>query len=163
MKPDKTLEQHIDEFEKSPVRKILWVIVALIAIGLCLSVGGWCLGWFGDAAQVAKQEFGPKAALKKYEWFVNQAESLKRSEANIKINEAQISQMQTDYQSTPLPQWPRDAREELARLKQVRTDLVMNYNRDVADYNAQSEKFNWEPFRSEAGVPPPRLTEYASQ
>ena len=49
-----------------------WVILAVVVLFVGLPILGWVMGWFGQAGDVAMEEFGPKAMLDKYEWLLDQ-------------------------------------------------------------------------------------------
>jgi hypothetical protein len=46
-------------------------IVLVVLPITCIAVG-----WFGEAATVAREELGPRALLKKYAWFKDAAASI---------------------------------------------------------------------------------------
>ena len=76
-------------------------IFSAIAIITILSIGGFVCGWFGEAAQVAQEEFGPRELLKKYEWFKDVAASLDAKKANIEVYAGRITALQEDYVDVP--------------------------------------------------------------
>src|SRR5512133_1380873 len=53
--------------ERGPVAIAVKVTVALLVFGVALSIVGHVLGFFGESATVAREEFGPRAMLEKYE------------------------------------------------------------------------------------------------
>lgn len=49
---------------------VLWrVIGVFVVLSIIFGMIGFVGGWFDEAAQVAKEEFGPRAMLQKYEWL----------------------------------------------------------------------------------------------
>ena len=47
-------------------KNLFWkFFFALLSLSIVLSIIGYGLGWFGEAAQVAQKEFGPQAALQR--------------------------------------------------------------------------------------------------
>ncbi len=88
----------------SEQRKILFWFFAIIVI---VSLFGYIFGWFSEAAQVTKDEFGPQASLEKYEWFKDASAKLEQKKADIQIYEARIVQIQEDYKGVPRKDWDR--------------------------------------------------------
>lgn len=120
-------------------------IKAVIGITiLVILIGGiaYTLGWFGEAAHVARDEYGPRATVRKYEWFKDTAQALRRQQADIKIQEAAIAQFRVDYGATTA-QWPRDVRETYAQRQAELAGLKLMFNRTAAEYNANATKVNW--------------------
>ncbi len=109
----------------------LWALLAFIA----LSVLSYAFGWIGSAATVAKQEFGPQASLKKYEWFKDTAQTIKKLRSDITIYE--------DKQLICIGQTNRVTMEQCMLWSQEVAGIKSSYNDVVAEYNAQSSKFNW--------------------
>jgi len=143
-------------------------IVVLVLIAIALGVVGNALGWWvSDAVDVAKQEFNPAEALKKYEWFVGQANMIKKADTDIAIFEQRLVGIESQYVSTygaDKTKWSQSVQVQYNHeVSTARTDLiaiVSNRNSIVKDYNTQSEKFNWAPFRNYADFPGERFVEY---
>src|SRR5678816_4764567 len=75
--------------------------VVLIVIALVLfSLIGSVLGWFGQAKQVAEQEFSPRALFDRYQWFKDAAAQLDKKRADISVYNQRIKAMDTDYIGT---------------------------------------------------------------
>lgn len=152
--------------EKGPLSIGFKVFFAILAFVIVTSTVGYFLGWFGEAAQVAQKEFGATAALQKYEWFINQANAIKKADQDIKMFE-QRSQAVDDQYATygkEHAKWPPDVRLQYNHEKQqTRDDLVAvasNRNTLVQEYNAQSEKFNWSPFQTRPDKPSQKFEDY---
>lgn len=83
------MKQSWQDYEKSaergPMSIATKVILAVLVLSVFVSVIGYGLGWFGGAARVAQKEFGPRAALEKYEWFKNAAAQLEKKQADIAV------------------------------------------------------------------------------
>lgn len=138
------------------------VIIALIGLWFV----GYLLGWFGEAAKVTQEEFGPKAALKKYEWFINQANAIEKMDQDIKLFENRVNQVNEEYipYGKDKSEWPLHIQVMYnERKKAVQDDLVAvvsQRNNLVREYNAQSDKFNWKLFETDPRKPKERFHEY---
>lgn len=109
---------------------------------LILSVAGYAAGWFSEAAQVARDEFGPREALRKYEWFKDAAAQLDKKRADIGIYQDQIASYAADY-GEARSKWPRDIRREAGQRRVELLGVRASYNSLAAEYNAQMAKFNY--------------------
>jgi hypothetical protein len=120
--------------EKGPW-PLFWILLALLIPMLAiLSFISSTAGWIGEAQKVARQEFGPSAMLKKYEWFKDAAAQLDKKRADIRVYEQRLKEPVT------ADRLDREQRNlwltELAGVK-------ASYNGLAAEYNAQMAKFNW--------------------
>ena len=123
---------------------IAWKILAFIlVISAAFGAASYGFGWFSEAGKVAKDEFGPKAALVKYEWFVDAANQVKASDANIKSYRTKMKALESQYAGKPRGEWARDDRESQTQWASELAGIVANRNNLVAEYNANSKKFNW--------------------
>ena len=125
------------------------IILVLMILGTGVSVVGYGLGWFGEAAQVARKEFGPSAALKKYEWFKNAAAELDAKKANIETYQGRLTAMEKSYAGTPRAKWDRTDREQLNLWENEVAGAKASYNSLAAEWNAQISKFNWKSFQGD--------------
>ena len=123
---------------------ILLVVVMFVG----MAVLGRACSWFGEAASVAREEFGPRAALQKYEWFKDQAEAITALQENITT----YRQVLVNYGD--VSKLPRDERQSYRLTQTELSGMVFKVNRMIADYNSQSDKFNWELFNAETDRPP---------
>ena len=123
--------------------KQLMIGVAVLLGVIILMVVGVAFRFFGEAADVAHEEFGPRGALGKYEWFKDAAAQLDAKRADLKVYETRISTMEEDYADTKRRDWPRSDREQYNLWQQEMAGLKQSYNSLAADYNAQMAKFNW--------------------
>lgn len=142
--------------EQGPMAITLKVVAGLLLIGVLLATVGYVLGWFGEAASVAQEEFGPREALRKYEWFKGAAAALDKKRADISIYEAEIAGLSELYGEAPAS-WPRDARQSYTQRRAELIGVRSSYNSLAAEYNAQMAKFNWR--FAEAGQLPKGATE----
>lgn len=145
---------------------LFWKIFILaIAIIIVIGTIGWVLGWFSEAGKVAKDEFGPKAALEKYEWFINQANAIEKMNQDIALFDNREKEVDAQYEAYgPKSEWPPDIRVQYNHDKAIaREDLLAissQYNNLVKEYNTQSEKFNWKPFQTDPRKPRERFAPF---
>ena len=112
-----------------------WILVIMIGV-TGLGLAGSALGWFTEAAQVAKEEFGPRASLKKYEWFKDASEQIVKLGNDVQLYEDK--QKSLCYKGMD-----RISREQCMLWSQELAGIKSARNGVVAEYNAQSNKFNW--------------------
>ncbi|HLC98922.1 MAG TPA: hypothetical protein VJC00_02845 [Candidatus Nanoarchaeia archaeon] len=117
------------------------LIVLIVFVGL--SILGFVLGWFGEAAKVTQEEFGPDAMLQKYEWFKDTAAQLEKKKADITVYEGRMKAMDQTYKDLRRDKWPREDREQYNVWVSEVAGVKASYNSLAADYNAQMAKFNW--------------------
>ena len=116
------------------------ILLAVVAVGIPMF---WALGYIGEAATVAREEFGPRELLRKYEWFKDTAAGLDKLKADIGVYEARMEGQNEDYAGKPVSEWPRDAREQRSLWRQEVAGVISRFNDLAADYNAQMSKLNW--------------------
>lgn len=121
---------------------VLFLFVVL-PIGVALAIVGYALSWFGDAAKVAKDEFGPRAALRKYEWFKDAAAALDAKLADIKVYEGRFARLKADHAGKARGEWPREDREQANLWESEVAGIKSSFNRLAAEFNAQHAKANW--------------------
>ncbi|OHA05420.1 MAG: hypothetical protein A2934_04185 [Candidatus Sungbacteria bacterium RIFCSPLOWO2_01_FULL_47_10] len=119
------------------------VILAVFAFSVLIGGLGYVAGWFGEAAKVVQDEFGPKAMLEKYEWFKDAAANLEKKQADVAVYEGRIKAMDETYKELPRQKWPREDREQYNVWVSEVAGVKASYNQLAADYNAQMAKFNW--------------------
>lgn len=123
--------------------KTLGILFLSFIIVCVVIVGGYALGWFGEAASVVSEEFGPRNSLVKYEWFKDASFAIEAKASSIQVFEASIRDLEQQYADTPRKEWPRDDREALTQKQVELNGLKAAYNNLVGEYNAASSKFNW--------------------
>lgn len=129
--------------ERGPVAIAVKVTVALLVFGVALSIVGHVLGFFGESATVAREEFGPRAMLEKYEWFKDAAAQLEKKQADVSVYESRASSMLDGYKDLPRYKWPREDREQYNVWASEVAGIKASFNALAAEYNAQMAKFNW--------------------
>ncbi len=151
------------------MRAIAWIVISIATLVgvVVLPIGCWVLGYFGEAAQVAREEFGPRELLRKYEWFKDQIAGIDKVRADIEVYEKRLKDQEGDY-GEDAAKWPRDVREQRSVWRQEVAGIVSRHNDLVAEYNAQMAKFNWR-FTNAGDLPkgasealPRELREYRS-
>lgn len=125
------------------MKEILKWTVAIMVFVFVLGMLGRVFGFFNEAAQVAQEQFGPRALLQKYEWFKDAAANLDSMNANIRVYEQRRKALVETYKDTPRAQWPRDDRQEWNLIETEVAGVKAAYNNLAADYNAQMAKFNY--------------------
>lgn len=120
--------------------KVFWPVLGIIIV---TSLVGYGLGWFGEAAQVAHEEFGPRATLTKYEWFKDASAQLDRKKNDIGVFSAKQEELKKAYEGIPRPQWPRTDLEQYNQWASEIAGVKASYNDLAAEYNAEMAKFNW--------------------
>ncbi|TSC81674.1 MAG: hypothetical protein G01um101420_920 [Parcubacteria group bacterium Gr01-1014_20] len=142
--------------------KIFWVVVGLIVV---LTVAGFALGLFGETAQVAQEQFGPRASLAKYEWFIERATMIEKADADVAMFEGRVRGVDEQYAAygPDKAKWaPHIQAEYNSARQQARDDLVSvksQRNNLAREYNAASEKFNWAPFQTNVDKPREKFQE----
>ena len=136
-------DRYDDAAKRGPSAIFFKVFGALLIFGLIISITGYTLGWFGEAAAVAREEFGPRGALGKYEWFKDAAAGLEKKQADIAVYEGRMTAMNETYKSLERHKWPREDREQFNVWSSEVAGVKASYNSLAAEYNAQMVKFNW--------------------
>lgn len=119
------------------------VILAVLAILVFNFIGG--------AAQVAQKEFSPQAMLTKYEWFKDASATIQEKENSIASYKTNIARFNEDYAGTSRKDWAREDKQEYNQLNVELQGMIQSYNIVVSEYNAASNKFNWEAFDATEG------------
>ncbi|MBI3577206.1 hypothetical protein HY086_04170 [Candidatus Gottesmanbacteria bacterium] len=140
---------------------------SILLLIFALSAVAYGLGWIGSAADVAKDEFGPAAALKKYEWFIDQKNAIGKADQDIVLFEKKRADVDIQYVATYgadrsrwLPSSQVQYNQAAATARDDLLAVVSNRNGLVKEYNEQSEKFNWAPFQTRPDLPPRTFFNY---
>jgi hypothetical protein len=99
--------------------------------------------------------------LKKYEWFKDQSERIQKMDKDIvnttKLREGIREQFEADYGKEHV-KWDVLTKEKYQSKMDLSDQMylatIAQRNSLVAEYNAQSSKFNWAPFKSKTDLPP---------
>lgn len=148
-------------------RWTFWKVLPLIlAFILITSVIGYGLGWFGEAAVVAQEEFGPRAGLEKYEWFIEQAAAIEKMDRDVAMFEGKVTAIKSQYDGygEDMTKWPPHIQAQYNHERQIGRDdltaVASQRNNLVREYNAASQKFNWAPFQTRSDKPSEHFSEY---
>lgn len=135
-----------------PIRWFIGIFITLSLVGLLLATITGVIG-FGkrvvkEAADVAVEEFGPRAAVTKYEWFKDTYAALEAQKANIAAMDSQMAGIKKDMvdkngKALPMSAWPRDMREDYSQARTEVVGLKHAFNSLAAQYNANHAKLNW--------------------
>jgi len=150
------LDGHFDSFERNPTVYLLkaGVVVAILVAGVATT--SWLLGWGAETAQVVREEFGPREALRKYTWLKEAAAQLDKKVADIKIYESRLQTLNDAYPGVPRGKWARDDREQWSVWSSELAGIKASYNQLAAEYNAKMAEVNWS--FAEVGKLPPGAT-----
>jgi len=121
------------------VKGLLGVLAAVVL----LSVTGYSLGWFQEAAQVTREEFGPRAMLNKYQWFKDASAQLDKKQADISVYKARLDGLEAAYDGVERAEWDRVDKQQSNLWRAELTGVIASYNGLAAEYNAEMSKFNW--------------------
>lgn len=157
-------DKYENSMDKGPFSGFMVWFGLFVVISVAVSIMGYTLGWFGEAASVAQKEFGATAALQKYEWFVDQSGRIQKMDQDVNLFTDRIVQIKTQYTAYGDPKdWTPDTRVqynmEIRTASQDLIAVVSQRNNLVREYNAASMKFNWAPFQSKANLPATRYDE----
>jgi hypothetical protein len=119
--------------EKGPLHAALLATVGMSILVAAIWGIGTVFGWFGEAADVAKKEFGPAAAVQKYEWFKDAASQLDRKKADLSMFDARVDSLKKNGGSP----------DSIAQAEAERIGVASSYNDLAARYNSSMAKANW--------------------
>ena len=114
----------------------------MLVVTLAVAMPG-CFRACYEAEQVVFEEAGPRALLKKYEWFKDASAELDKKMADIKVYDSRIISMKEDYADTPRKEWDRTDKESFNQWQTELAGVKASYNQLAAEYNSQMAKFNW--------------------
>ncbi len=115
------------------------LLVLIPACGVIKLVGGW----FGEAATVAQEEFGPRALLQKYESFKDMHAQLAAKQANIKAQQGKIKGLEDAYEGESRKDWDRVDKQQHSQWLAEMDGQKLNFNNLAAQYNAAMAKLNY--------------------
>ena len=129
--------------EKGPIHAGVKIILIFAVLSAVIWGIGTVFGVVGETAQVAKEQFGARAMLQKYEWFKDCSAQLDSKIASIDVYQQRITGLEGDYEGVPRKDWPRTDREQMSQWRAEVAGVKASYNNLSAEYNAQMSKFNW--------------------
>mgnify|MGYP007031238894 CR=1 FL=1 len=137
-------------------RGVHWTVWAIIPTIILFCAIGYAYNWFGEGFQVAREEFGPRAAIFKYEWFHDKHENIKSVKQKVKIAQDAVKAF-TDS-AGPRSSWTFEDKNEMSRLSAVLNATQNILTEMVSEYNSNSSKFNHKVFR-DAQLPVEQTTD----
>lgn len=121
---------------------VIGLLIGLPVIGTALYFVGNGLWLVGETTGVVREELGPRALLRKYEWFKDQAAAINSTRAKIVTAESVRDQLAADY-GDDRTKWPADVRQDHSLRSQETFGLKNKLNSMSAEYNAQMAKANY--------------------
>ena len=141
------LRKEITVRQTNPGRETAALVVkgflGVLAVIVLLAAAGYTLGWFQEAAQVTREEFGPRALLQKYEWFKDASAQLDRKRVDIGVYEARLEALEAAYDGAQRRDWDRVDKQQDNLWQAELAGVISSYNGLAAEYNAEMSKFNW--------------------
>ena len=122
---------------------VLKVFLGVLAATVLLWLTGYSLGWFQEAAEVSREEFGPRALLQKYEWFKDASAQLDKKQVDIRVYEARLEALEAAYDGMQRSDWDRVDKQQGNLWQAELAGVISSYNGLAAEYNAEMSKFNW--------------------
>jgi hypothetical protein len=123
------------------------VVLPLVLFSFAVVGLSYGFGWCGEAAEVAQDTYGPKAAVRKYEWFKDKAHNIKNYEAQIVTAKRAVDQFKEE--AGPRTGWSSEDKTEASRLAAVAHGLKNQRNSVAAEYNAAAAKATWSAFKTD--------------
>jgi len=140
----KDWKSYEDAADKGPMQLAVKIIASLFLLGILVGVVGYATSWFGEAAQVAKEEFGLREALKKYEWFKDASAELDKKQADIKVYSSKLTSLAEAYKDISRREWPRTDMEQMsiwqAEVAGVKAQIDAINSDSIDDYLAKVTK-----------------------
>lgn len=122
---------------------VLKVFLGVLGVIVLLGLTGYGLGWFQEAAEVSREEFGPRAVLQKYEWFKDASAQLDKKQADIGVYESRLDALEAAYDGVGRAEWDRVDKQQSNLWRAELAGVIASYNGLAAEYNAEMSKFNW--------------------
>jgi hypothetical protein len=142
------------------------IILGILLFGLVLRGCGFAGGWLDDAQKTAHKEYDASAMLKKYEWFKDQSQRIQKMDQDIfntaKLRDGVREQFELDNGKDHTkwdPITKKQYQDKVNLSDEMYLSTVAQRNSIVAEYNSQSSKFNWSPFKSKMDLPPTTFDE----
>jgi hypothetical protein len=123
-------------------------IILLLPLNGCSFISTW----LDESQTVAKEEFSPRAALEKYEWFKEASAQLDKKKSDIAIAQTNLQSIEDAYQGTSRKNWNSDDRTEYNQLQAELSGIKASFNDLAAEYNANMAKFNYQ-FANKGSLP----------
>lgn len=120
----------------------LLIGVSILSCVICVPAT-WLAGYVGEAASVAREELGPRALLKKYQWFKSASARLDAMQSNVVAREASSKALTASYEGVLRRDWSRSDSEAFHQVNSEVAGLKGAFNNLASDYNANMAKINF--------------------
>lgn len=141
------------------MKKLIFVIMGFILMGLYITTSS--CRFVSDGVETAHQEYDPSAMLRKYEWFKHQSQRIQKMDHDVlnakTLRDGIKSQFENDNGKDHKlwdPVTRKQYQDKVDLQDQMVNAIISQRNTIVADYNAQSSKFNWSSFKTQDDLPP---------
>lgn len=124
------------------MKEFFSVIGVLAVIAVCLIVV-LPMRLCNEAVDVAFEEAGPRALLKKYQWFKDASAQLDKKTADMEVYDSRFKSMAEQYKGVPRTEWAREDREQYNLWTSECAGIRASYNGLAAEYNSAMAKENW--------------------
>lgn len=127
------------------LRNLKRSLFEITCIGLIISLSSCMVlnAWLTESGQVATEEYEPREALRKYEWFKDAAATLDGKRADIKVLEQSLKDLEKNYAGHSRKDWVKGDLDEQAQLKAELNGVRSSYNDLAGEYNATMAKINY--------------------
>lgn len=122
---------------------VVKIAVAITLVAFVTILAGSSIRACGETADVAHEQFGPRALLKKYEWFKEASASLDAKRANLDAAHHRQQSLIDSYDKAARSKWSREDREQYNLWESEETGMAASYNQLAAEYNAKMAEINW--------------------
>lgn len=139
--------------EHGPLRLGFKIVVGLVLFCVPVGVIMRACSVANEAANVAQEQFGPREALRKYEWFKDAAAQLEKKQADLGVYDSRLGSLKEANGETPRVRWARSDLEQWSIWQSESAGVRASYNSLAAEYNSQMSKFNWR-FANAGQLPP---------
>ena len=130
-------EKAIEEGPWSTAKKMLWFVIPLTIL---VSVIGFTLNPFKQAARIVNKTIDADNAIYNYEYFHNLFEEVLATDVKIANMMGELAQFRED--AGPRKEWTFEDKTEYSRLQSTITGLRNHRASCVANYNARSKMAN---------------------
>ena len=113
-------------------------VISLIGIGTC-----HFLNYANDAASTVTNELAPSTLLAKYTWLKEAHAQLDKKQADIRVMQASLDSLTSQYQGVPRNKWARTDLDTWAQKSDELAGTKMSYNQLAAEYNAKMAEIQY--------------------
>jgi len=137
---------------------LLKVFLSLAIVLVIVGALFWVLSFFSSTGKVISNELSAEAIQRKYEWFINQSNGIEKMDKDIALFEQRRADVEKRYVAFGEPsKWSEGTKAQYLHDAKIAKDdlvaVVSQRNNLVAEYNANSEKWNWGLFKDYPEIP----------